>query len=57
MDQAINNSPPYLVPYEVYSHTTRFLRQGIKYKDLTEEQKRQLEEDGEELTDFDYENH
>ena len=36
----------YLSPYEVYTHTTKFLREGIKYKNLTEEQKRQLEEDG-----------
>lgn len=37
----------YLTPYEVHTHTTAFLREGIKYKNLTEEQKRQLEEDGE----------
>lgn len=36
----------YLVPYEVYTHTTKFLREGIKYTDLTPEQQRQLEEDG-----------
>ena len=45
----------YLVPYEVYTHTTRFLRKGIKYRDLTEEQRRQLEEDGEDPEQFDYE--
>jgi type I restriction enzyme, R subunit len=37
----------HLVPFEVYTHTTKFLRQGIKYKELSEEQRRQLEEDGE----------
>lgn len=42
-----------LVPYEVFTHTTKFLRKGIKYSQLTEEQKRQLEEDGENPEDFD----
>jgi len=55
LDQAVEEG--YLVPYEVYAHTTRFLRKGIKYKDLTDEQKHQLEEDGEEPKDFDFENH
>ncbi|WP_231715586.1 DEAD/DEAH box helicase family protein [Desulfosarcina widdelii] len=44
----------YLVPYEVYTHTTRFLRKGIKYRDLTEAQRRELEEDGEDPETFDY---
>ena len=55
LDQAVEEG--FLVPYEVYTHTTRFLREGIKYKDLTAEQMRQLEEDGEDPADFDYENH
>ncbi len=55
LDQAVEEG--YLVPYEVYTHTTQFLRKGIKYKDLTDEQKQQLEEDGEEPKDFDFENH
>jgi len=29
----------YLVPYEVYTHTTEFLRDGIKYAQLTDAQK------------------
>lgn len=45
----------YLVPYEVYTHTTNFLRKGIKYSQLTEEQRRQLEEDGETPETFDFE--
>jgi len=47
----------YLVPFEVYTHTTQFLREGIKYADLTEEQKKQLEEDGEDPALYDYEKH
>jgi len=45
----------FLVPFEVYTHTTQFLRSGIKYADLTKEQKQQLEEDGEDPELFDYE--
>jgi len=44
----------YLVPYEVYSHTTAFLRVGIKYSQLTDEQKQQLEDDGEDPERFNY---
>ena len=44
----------YLVPYEVYSHTTAFLRSGIKYSQLTKEQIEQLEDDGEEPESFNY---
>ena len=55
LDQAVEEG--HLVRYEVYAHTTQFLRKGIKYKDLTDEQKRQLEEDGEDPKDFEYENH
>lgn len=43
--EAISHVPPYLVPFEVYSHTTEFLRKGIKYNQLSKEQKEQLEND------------
>jgi type I restriction enzyme R subunit len=45
----------YLAPFEVYTHTTSFLRTGIKYLQLTEEQRRQLEEDGEDPESLDFE--
>ncbi|PAA96783.1 restriction endonuclease subunit R [Serratia fonticola] len=45
LDAAINNEPSYLTPFRVKDLTTDFLRDGIHYNDLTEEQKRQLEED------------
>ena len=45
LDAAINNEPPYLAPFRVKDLTTDFLRDGIHYNDLTDEQKRQLEED------------
>lgn len=45
LDAAINNEPPYLVPFRVKDLTTGFLRDGIHYNDLSDEQKRELEED------------
>lgn len=54
LDNAIEEN--YLVPFEVYEHTTRFLREGIKYKDLTKEQIKQLEENGEDPELFNFEN-
>ena len=45
LDAAINNEPPYLVPFKVKDLTTEFLREGIHYNDLSDEQKAQLEED------------
>ncbi|WP_319780050.1 DEAD/DEAH box helicase family protein [Maridesulfovibrio sp.] len=44
----------YLVPFELFTHTTKFLRDGIKYKDLTDEQREQLEEDGIDPQTLDY---
>ncbi len=35
----------WLIPYEVYSHTTQFLRDGIKYDELSDEQKQEIEDD------------
>jgi len=45
LDAAINNEPPYLAAFRVKDLTTDFLRNGIHYNDLTDEQKKQLEED------------
>lgn len=44
-DEAINDVPPWLTGFEVHTCTTPFLREGIKYKQMTPEQQRQLEED------------
>lgn len=47
-EEAVNDG--HLVPYRALDLTTEFLREGIHYNDLSEEQKRQLEEDlGEEI--------
>lgn len=52
--EAINHVPPYLVPFEVYTHTTEFLRRGIKYSQLSKEQREQLEEDEQDAESIDY---
>jgi type I restriction enzyme R subunit len=44
-DYATAVSQKYLVPFEVTTLTTQFLRDGIKYSRMTAEQKRQIEED------------
>ena len=54
-DDAISHNPPYLVPFQVDTHTTQFLRAGIKYSQMTDEQKRQLEEDEVLPQDIEYE--
>jgi type I restriction enzyme R subunit len=43
-EEAVNNDPPYLVRYEVETYTTEFLRKGIRYADMTREQREQAEE-------------
>jgi type I restriction enzyme R subunit len=52
---AIAHTPPYLVPFEVVSHTTPFLRKGIKYSEMTDEQRAQLDEDEEVPAAIEYE--
>lgn len=44
-DYATAVAQKYLVPFEVDTHTTPFLRSGIKYSKMTPEQRQQLEED------------
>src|SRR5262249_49407732 len=53
--EAVNHQPPYLVPFEVTDATTDFMRRGIKYKNLTEDQRRQLEESEDDAESVDYE--
>jgi type I restriction enzyme R subunit len=45
----------WLTPYEVYSHTTQFLRDGIKYDEMSDEQKQQIEDDGIDPDEVDHE--
>lgn len=52
LEQAIEEE--YLRPYEVYTHTTGFLRDGIKFAQLSEEQREELEDAGENPEAFNY---
>jgi type I restriction enzyme R subunit len=52
LEQAVEEK--YLVPYEVYTHTTGFLRDGIRFIQLTEQQREELEDAGENPEAFNY---
>jgi len=43
-EDAINNRPPYLVPFRVVAVSTKFSRAGFRYADMTPEQQAQLED-------------
>lgn len=45
LDEAVSHLPPYLVPPKVIPTTTKFLRKGIKYSEMTEEERAALEQD------------
>ncbi|MCU4177309.1 DEAD/DEAH box helicase family protein [Carboxylicivirga sp. N1Y90] len=52
-EEAVNSSPPYLTPYRSIEVPTKFHTKGIKYNELSEEEKEEFEEeilDGEEAT-------
>ncbi|MCK5862073.1 MAG: DEAD/DEAH box helicase family protein, partial [Candidatus Hydrogenedentes bacterium] len=53
-ENAIKDIPPYLVPFQVTKHTTKFLRDGICYTDLTKEQQQQLDEQVEDAESIDF---
>ena len=52
LEQAVNDR--YLTPFEVYEHTTQFLRDGITLDVLSAEQIEQLEEQGEDPAQYDF---
>lgn len=43
-EDAVQSEPQYLSSFEVFNVTTKFLREGIKYSEMTREQQMQLEE-------------
>lgn len=43
-EDAINHIPPYLVPFRVKTVTTGFLTRGIKYSEMSAEQREELED-------------
>ncbi len=56
LDEAVNNDPPFLVPFRVKDLTTEFLRRGIKYSQMTAKQRQELEEQELEAETVEYEN-
>ena len=53
--EAIRNDPPYLVPFRVVRVTTQFLRDGIKYSQMSPEQRAELEADIEDAKEIEFE--
>ncbi len=52
LEQAVADG--YLTPFEVFEHTTQFLREGISLETLTKEQIEELEAQGEDPSQFDF---
>lgn len=52
LEQAVEDD--YLVPYEVFDHTTQFLRDGIKLDGLTASQLQELEDQGEDPLQYNF---
>lgn len=52
LEQAVDDG--YLTPFEVFEHTTQFLREGISLDTLTKDQIEQLEEQGEDPSQYDF---
>ncbi len=52
LEQAVEEG--HLTPFEVFEHTTQFLREGIRLDGLTKEQIAQLEEQGEDPLQYDF---
>ena len=52
LEQAVDDK--FLTPFEVFEHTTQFLREGIQEENLTQAQIQELEEQGEDPADYDF---
>ncbi|MBP9224588.1 MAG: DEAD/DEAH box helicase family protein [Verrucomicrobiales bacterium] len=53
-EEAINHDPSYLCPFRVIKHTTKFLREGIKYKNLPKWQQEELDDQFDDAESIDY---
>jgi type I restriction enzyme, R subunit len=51
---AIEDTPPSLVPFHVTKHTTKFLREGLSYERMTAEERAQADEQVEDSELIDY---
>lgn len=56
-EDAINHIPPYLAPFKVKTVTTGFLTRGIKYSQMSQEQREQLEQQEREPEAIEFEQH
>lgn len=52
LEQAVEDG--FLTPFEVFEHTTQFLREGIRLEILTKEQIQELEDQGEDSAQYDF---
>ena len=52
LEQAVEDG--FLTPFEVFEHTTHFLREGISLETLSKDQIEELEEQGEDPSQFDF---
>ena len=52
LEQAVDDG--YVTPFEVFEHSTQFLREGIRLDTLSKEQIEQLEEQGEDPAQYDF---
>jgi type I restriction enzyme R subunit len=52
LEQAVREG--FLTPFEVFEHTTQFLREGIRLDILTKEQIQELEDQGEDPSQYDF---
>lgn len=52
LEQAVQDG--FLTPFEVFEHTTQFLREGIRLDILTKDQIQELEEQGEDPAQYDF---
>ncbi|WP_438002344.1 DEAD/DEAH box helicase family protein [Sorangium sp. So ce185] len=43
-EEAVNSTPPYLVPFRVREYKSKFRKEGFKYSQMSPEQRAQLEE-------------
>jgi len=55
LDDAIQSTPPFLVPFRVVRVSTHFRRTGFRYKEMTSEQQAELEDQEPEAEHVDYE--
>jgi type I restriction enzyme R subunit len=53
-EDAIQSKPPFLVPFRVMAVSTKFRRDGFRYKDMTAEQQSELEDQDPQAASVDY---